>query len=127
MSVTTLPYMEAVPQHDSVRDDWYVLECQLCDFRTFGGAFHVCEDEASDHLDECHPRKRQMAEDERRQHYEKLMAQAQTPMVHPRDLNFNNARHYLKEGRRYVHQEDALALVRGLAEKHKDLLERLEG
>ncbi|WP_159702429.1 hypothetical protein [Arthrobacter sp. 18067] len=78
MSVTTLPYMDAVEQTDSVREGWYKLECQLCEFETFAGAFHVCEDEAADHLDECHPRKRKLADDEMRARRAQLISRRTT-------------------------------------------------
>lgn len=48
---------------DSARSDWYVFECQICDYRTFGGRFHVAETEAADHLDETHPAERKAADD----------------------------------------------------------------
>jgi len=80
LSVTTLPFMEAIEQDDSRHaPDWFVIECELCwpDWQTLGGRLHVCEDEAADHLHERHPRRHARARAQRLIHYRALVA-AQT-------------------------------------------------
>jgi hypothetical protein len=57
MTVTTLPFMEAVELEDGPRDGWYRIDCDLCGYGTHDGAFHVCQDEAIEHLEERHPRR----------------------------------------------------------------------
>lgn len=56
MTVTTLPFMDAV-ELSGPRDDWVQIECRLCFFQTHGGALHVCEDQAVEHLEREHPRR----------------------------------------------------------------------
>ncbi|WP_404321137.1 hypothetical protein [Arthrobacter luteolus] len=62
--VTTLPYMEVVDE-SGVRDDWFRLYCELCEYHTPAGSFYNCEMEAADHLDAEHGEERKRADAER--------------------------------------------------------------
>lgn len=53
---TRVPFMEI---YNDDEDNWFFLECDLCwpTWKTFEGTKYVCENEAWEHLNDCHPRR----------------------------------------------------------------------
>jgi hypothetical protein len=80
MTLTT-----AVELPDSPRaPGWFYIECDLCGYRTWDGSLPVCEDQAEDHLTECHPRRHDRAHRETRLQWLTYQALRQAEN-HPQD------------------------------------------